>query len=135
MNNNHSLRHKGLVLTLALGWLLGCGPAPEKLGSLDLVKWREDQNGCKNVRAKLIKDLKAIQQTEIKGRSANEIGTLLGIPDRQQLADRSQKYYVYFVAPGQHCKDRKTVQDSPSVAIRFSAMGIATEVTYQNGMP
>ncbi len=112
-----------------------CGPAPDKIGKLDLVKWRADQNGCQNIRAKQINDFKAIQQTEIKGRSANELGDLLGNPDRQQLADRNQKYYVYFIGRGPHCTDRTNLTNSPTVAIRFSAMGIATEVTYQNGMP
>lgn len=123
-----------IYLSFLVG-LYACGPTPDKIGNLDLVKWREDQNGCKNIRAKLINDFKAIQQTEIKGKSANEIGGLLGIPDRQQLADRNQKYYIYFIGRGPHCTDRANLMDSPTVAIRFSAMGIATEVTYQNGMP
>lgn len=115
--------------------LLSCGPAPDKIGKLDLVKWREDQNGCQNIRKGLLNDFKAIQQTEIKGKSSNEIGALLGVPDRQQLADRNQKYYIYLVGSGPHCTDRMNLIDSPTMAIRFSAMGMATEITYQNGMP
>ncbi|MBC8154211.1 MAG: hypothetical protein H7Z72_15010 [Bacteroidetes bacterium] len=123
---------------LYMGFLLGlaaCGPAPDKIGKLDLVKWREDQSGCQNIRAGQINDFKAVQQTEIKGKSANEIGALLGVPDRQQLAERNQKYYIYLIGRGPHCTDRTNLADSPTVAIRFSAMGIATEVTYQTGMP
>lgn len=128
------MMRRTLFLSLLAG-LFSCGPAPDKIGNLDLVKWREDQNGCRNIRAGLINDFKAIQQTEVKGKSANEIGALFGVPDRQQLADRNQKYYIYLVGSGPHCTDRKNLTDSPTVAIRFSAMGIATEITFQNGMP
>lgn len=126
---------KPLLYLIFLVGLFACGPVPDKIGNLDLVKWREDQSGCKNIRKGQINDFKAVQQTEIKGKSANFIGALLGTPDRQQLADRNQKYYIYFVGSGPHCTDRANLMNSPTVAIRFSAMGIATEVTYQNGMP
>lgn len=136
MRNNQTKRLvKPASALLLLAFLASCGPVPDKLGNFDLKKWREDQGGCQNVRAGLLNEFKAIQQTEVKGKSVNEIGALFGTPDRQELADRNQKYYIYFIQRGPHCQDRRRIEESPSVAIRFSAMGIATEVTYQNGMP
>ncbi len=59
----------------------------------------------------------------------------LGKPDIQQLADRSQEYYIYFLEPGNHCEDVKKKSNAQMMAIRFSAMGMATEVNFQRGMP
>jgi hypothetical protein len=58
---------------------------------------------------------------------------ILGKPDIQQLADRNQEYYIYFLEPGPHCNQKAS--QAKSIAFRFSAMGIATEITFQDGIP
>ncbi|WP_229311136.1 hypothetical protein [Larkinella soli] len=117
-------------------WLAaaGCSAPPDRLGALDLVKWRQDRGGCKGVRASLVEDFKTIRQ-ELKGTSANEVGKILGRPDIEQLADRNQKYYIYFLETGPHCRDPKIRSESRSVALRISAIGLVTEITFQRGRP
>ncbi|GAA4411359.1 hypothetical protein GCM10023187_37050 [Nibrella viscosa] len=125
---------KALLYCGIVAILGGCSEAPDKLGRLDLVKWRQDRGGCNGLRSTLVPDLKAVQQ-DLKGRSSNEIGQLLGRPDINQIADRGQKFYIYFLEKGPHCDDTKAKSAAPSVAIRMSAVGVATEVTFQNGLP
>lgn len=127
------MKHVLTVLLLA-NVLLGCGPAPDRFGKLDAKKWREDRGGCRGVRATLVPDFKAEVQN-LKGKSANDLGELLGRPDINQLADRNQKYYVYFLQKGPHCTEFGKKSNTPTVAIRLSAMGVATEITFQNGLP
>ncbi|GAB4002054.1 hypothetical protein GCM10028807_59820 [Spirosoma daeguense] len=112
----------------------GCSSVPDTFGKLDLKKWRSDRGGCNGVRATLLPDFKAESQN-LKGKTANTIGDLLGRPDVNQIEDRNQKFYVYFLEKGTHCDSPGAKSTSPSVAIRMSAIGLATEITYQNGIP
>ncbi len=125
----HSLLSAILIVLFA-----SCGPAPDTLGKLNLKGWRDDRGGCNGVRATLVPGFKTEIQN-LKSMSSNTIGELLGRPDINQIADRNQKYYIYFLERGTHCDRPTEKSDSPSVAIRMSAMGIATEITFQNGTP
>lgn len=102
--------------------------------AFDLAKWQADRGGCKGIRTTMINQVKAAELL-IKGLTQNEIADLMGKPDRQQLAERNQKFYVYFLENGEHCQNAKQVTNARSVAFRFSAIGLVTEVTFQNGMP
>lgn len=121
----------GAVLSINL---MSCSPPPDTFGKLDLKKWRGDRGGCNGIRTTLIPAFKAEIQN-LKGNTANTIGELLGRPDINQIADRNQKFYIYFLEKGSHCDRPGEKSDSPSVAIRMSAIGLATEVTFQNGLP
>lgn len=105
-----------------------------KLEGLNLEKWRADKGGCSGERTLTIAKLKALKE-EIKGVSSNDLDDYLGKPDVQQLADRNQEYYVYFLEKGVHCETLQKPSEARSMAIRFSAMGMATEVTFQIGVP
>lgn len=124
---------KILIMAVATS-LSGCGSPPDQFGRLNLKKWREDRGGCNGVRATLIPDFKAEIQN-LKGKSANALGELLGRPDINQIADRNQKFYVYFLEKGPHCLPNAGKLTSRTVAIRMSAIGLATEITFQNGIP
>lgn len=124
-----------IVLFIGLGLcLFRCTPPPDQFGKLDLKKWRSDRGGCNGVRTTLVPDFKAEVQN-LKGKTANTLGDLLGRPDINQIADRGQKYYIYFLEKGPQCVQPGNKSNSRSVAIRLSAMGVATEITFQNGLP
>ncbi|MDZ7899974.1 MAG: hypothetical protein U5N85_18355 [Arcicella sp.] len=105
-----------------------------KLEGLNLEKWRSDKGGCSGERTQAIEKLKSLKD-EIKGVSSNDLDDYLGTPDVQQLADRNQEYYVYFLEKGIHCETLQKPSEARSMAVRFSAMGMATEVTFQKGVP
>ncbi|MFC5411440.1 hypothetical protein ACFPMF_19110 [Larkinella bovis] len=121
-------------LFYGLFFLQSCSAPPDRLGTLDLVKWRADRGGCQGVRTTLVDDFKAIR-SELKGKSANEVGKILGRPDSEQLDDRNQKFYIYFLESGPHCQDPKVKTGSRSIALRLSAIGLVTEITFQRGRP
>jgi len=121
-----------LLLFVALV-MLNCSE-PDRLGKLDLVQWRHDRGGCQGVRTTLVNDFKSVRE-ELKGATVNKVGNLLGRPDVEQLDDRNQKYYIYFLEKGPHCQDAKAKSDSRSVALRISAIGLVTEITFQRGRP
>jgi outer membrane protein assembly factor BamE (lipoprotein component of BamABCDE complex) len=116
-------------------WLLSnCSSTPDTFGKLDLKKWRSDRGGCNSVRQTILPGFRAEIQN-LKGKTANTIGDLLGRPDINQIADRNQKFYIYFIEKGIHCDTPGAKSNSRSVAIRFNAIGLATEITFQNGIP
>lgn len=127
-------RLTGLFGVLIAVYLLGCGPAPDTFGKLDLKKWRSDRGGCKGVRAALEPDFRAELQN-LKGKTANTIGEWLGRPDANLLAERNQKFYVYYLEKGPQCEQVGAKSRSRSVALRMSAVGVVTEITFQNGLP
>ena len=133
-NGSERMIKNTVLLVLLVGLSLGCGPAPDTFGKLDLKKWRGDRGGCTGVRATLLPAFRAEIQN-LKGNSANTIGELLGRPDINQIADRNQKYYIYFLEKGTHCDRPSEKSNSPTVAVRMSAIGLATEITFQNGTP
>ena len=115
----------GLVVIIA-----ACSSQPDKLGQLDLKKWRGDRGACNSVRTGLANDFKA-EQKQLMGKFIDEVGTLLGRPDIHQLGERNIKFYVYFLEKGPHCDDIKMQGKARKVLLKFNAVGLLSEITYQ----
>jgi len=116
----------GLVVIIA-----ACSSQPDKLGRLDLKKWRGDRGACNSVRTGLANDFKA-EQKQLMGKFIDEVGTLLGRPDIHQLGERNIKFYVYFLEKGTQCDDIKTNSKAKKVILKFNAVGLLSEITYQD---
>jgi hypothetical protein len=129
-----SLGVEVLLWALAGSVMYACNTTPDTFGKLDLKSWRNDRNGCNGTRLTQLAAFKAEAQ-QLKGKRSDEIGTLFGRPDVNQLADRNQKFYIYYLETGPQCASRGAKSDSRSVALRMSAIGLVTEITYQNGLP
>ncbi len=132
------MNKKGILLRLLMSLLTimvfaQCS-TKDTFGQLDLKKWRSDRGGCNGVRATLEPAFRAEVQN-LKGVTSNTLGEWLGRPDANVLADRNQKFYVYYFERGPQCEQAGAKSKSHSVAIRFSAIGLATEITFQNGLP
>ena len=119
----------GLLLFL----FTACTNQPDLKG-FDVEAFKKDRGGCAGTRGKQIDWLKTHKMTW-KGVSSNDLEDILGKPDIQQLADRNQEYYVYFLEEGPHCDNIKNASTARTMAFRFSAMGLTTEITFQQGLP
>ncbi|WP_170982681.1 hypothetical protein [Dyadobacter frigoris] len=111
--------------------LTACSAPPDKLGKLDVKKWRQDRGGCKGDRVSLISDLKA-EQKQLLGKFADDIGKILGRPDIHQLGERNTKFYIYFLEKGAQCEDITKKSDARKVILKFNAIGLMSEITYQS---
>ncbi|WP_229236067.1 hypothetical protein [Dyadobacter tibetensis] len=120
-----------LALSLALIGAMACSSAPDNLGSLDLKAWRSDRGGCENKRSLLVESFKE-EESQLLGKFIDDIGTLLGRPDIHQLGERNIKLYVYFLEEGPHCDDIKVKSDAKKAILKFNAVGLLTEITFQN---
>jgi hypothetical protein len=126
---------KWLVLMLiglmsATIWV-GCANKKKKIRKLENFNseaWISDKNGCTGGRMEL-KDNLLKSKHFMRGLKADQIEEYLGKPDAQELYNRSQRYYIYFLEPGPKCQNS---QENPqALFVRFSAVGIANEFTIQ----
>ncbi len=124
----------GLLALILVATLVGCSSPPDRLGKLDLVKWRQDRRACEGIRQTLVADFKA-EQAQLMEKFADDVGQILGKPDIHQLGGRNQKYYVYFLEKGPQCDDITQNSSALKVILRFNAVGLLSEITYQNDLP
>ena len=118
------------IIIFSLFILGSCSSQPDKLGRLDLKKWRGDRGGCEGGRTAIAEDFKA-EQKQLMGKFIDDVGTILGRPDIHQLGERNQKFYVYFLEKGPQCEDIKLKSKSKKVILKFNAVGLLSEITYQ----
>lgn len=121
------------ILSLFSFLLFSCTVKPN-LNGFDVAVFKNDRGACSGNRTKQIEWLKN-NKTTWKGVSSNDVEDILGKPDIQQLADRNQEYYIYFLEKGAHCADLTKNSDAKLMVFRFSAIGLATEITFQVGLP
>ena len=119
-----------VIAALLLTGMFACSSNPDKLGRLDLKKWRGDRGGCEGSRAAQAEDFKA-EQKQLMGKFIDEVGTLLGRPDIHQLGERNIKFYVYFLEKGPHCENSQSKSQAKKVILKFNAVGLLSEITYQ----
>lgn len=118
-----------LLLIAALVSFSACRRAVD-IDDFDEAAFRTDPNGCLGIRSAM-KDTLFAADTHLKGLTQEEIYATLGKPDRQELATRSQKYFVYYIDPAPECRGDSS--GSPlTLFVRFSAMNRASEVKYEN---
>ena len=96
-------------------------------GSLDMENWKKDRNGCLGLRIKDVEELKRIRNTFLT-KNNQEIIITFGRPDRVELVDKSQSFFVYFLDPSDRCASQ--IEKEPlKVLFRLNAINRVSEVT------
>lgn len=109
--------------------LAGCS-TPESLQSFDSETWKNDRKGCNGERAKLVNDLDALRK-EFYGKKEFVVRRVLGKPDQEELLERSQRIYFYYIEPGAHCKGNKGQTEANRVEVRINSLAKVSEITYK----
>jgi hypothetical protein len=118
-----------LALLIFLSLLDACTSRKKKIRRLedfDSEVWMADKSGCNGDRMDL-RDKLLASKYFMRGLKSGQIIDILGSPDAQELYNRSQQYYIYFLEPGPKCDNAKN--NPLALFIRFSAVGIANEFT------
>lgn len=69
----------------------------------------------------------SLQTQKLRGLSEQEIIAMLGKPDANELYNRNQKFYYYFIQPSKVCST--SLEANPKkLVVRFNAIGLAKEV-------
>lgn len=116
-----------LLPILGLVILLGC--SDKKIPGFDAEVWKNDKNACKNQRISQLNAL-ILEKSVIMGISQQEVVTLLGRPDKNELYSRGQKFFLYSVSPNEICSGANT--NSKTLRIRFNALNSVSEITIDN---
>ena len=91
------------------------------ISKFDEVAWQADKDGCAGTRIEMRSDL-INSKEELKGLNGDQVTSVLGKPNKMNLADRNQKYFIYNIS----CP---TSSDNTStLSIRFNAVGLSYEV-------
>ena len=126
-----SVMCKIMVWLVVLAGLGGCTTQPIDIAGVDEAAFRADPGGCRGVRSQM-KEALFTHDSRLRGLTQEEIYATLGKPDRQDLATRSQKYFVYFLEPSSLCTDKAASSRPLTLLIRFSAINRASEISYEN---
>lgn len=116
-----------LLLTfLSAIWLSSCTSTLDA-GNIDLEAWKEDRNGCLGLRLKDAEELQKIKNTFL-AKYNQEIIKTFGRPDRVELVDKSQSFFIYFLEPSDRC-GVKPEKEPLKVLFRLNAISKVSEVT------
>lgn len=116
-----------ILMSISIWINSGCNRQDKRLENLqkfNAESWKNDKSGCKGERLVLKNELLAIKH-KMRGFKTDEIESFLGKPDAQELYNRSQRYYIYFIEPGPKCDE--PIENPQALFVRFSAVGIANE--------
>jgi hypothetical protein len=115
--------------------LAACG-GPTTVAGFDQATWQADRNGCQGQRTALLEAL----QTKVKPQMVGhwheaEVLDVLGRPDRIEMAARGQKFFSYFIEPGQQCPQAASPSLGRWVQVRYDALGRVSELALQDLRP
>lgn len=116
------------IITLSFIFV-SCGKDIPTLEGVDQQMWKEDKNGCGNKRSAM-QDALTNQKDKLLALEELQIVELLGKPDQNELSERNQKFFYYFLQPSKACNSADTLAPK-RLAIRFNAMGLAKEVAIE----
>ncbi|MBJ6117977.1 hypothetical protein JAO76_07240 [Pontibacter sp. BT310] len=112
------------VIVLAVA----CG-SPESMKDFDSTTWKADKNACKGDRAKLAPEFEKIRK-DMVGKKEYIVRNVLGKPDKEELLERSQRIYYYYLESGEQCQNTSTLSEASRLEVRINSLGKVSEVNY-----
>ena len=128
------MKHRAFLIStfgiaISIWVLVSCSPQPLLTG-FDSNAWISDHNGCNHNRTNQVGQIIA-SKDKLMGKTEDRILDVFGKPDRNELYERNQKFYIYYLDAGPSCNIPDP--DPEMLIIRFSAIGICNEVFIQRG--
>ena len=116
---------RGLFALFSCILLFSCGKALPELDNFDTETWKSDRNACLDKRLSMKKILLE-QKDKLLALKETQIVTLLGRPDNNELYERNQKFYYYYLTPAPVCGQPS--ETTLQLEIRFNALGYSKEI-------
>ena len=109
------------------GGLVGCGHALPQIPGFDAAAWRADPYACRDQRRAAVPALIRSRERLYEAR-ADDVTTLLGQTDEEELRAGTEKVYYYYLEPGTQCQGRHARSGAACISLRFGPLGTVTEV-------
>jgi len=107
--------------------LVSCGTSAPELPGFDRAAWRRDAYACQGARQNQLKPLLQAKE-QLYGVRTAVIEKLLGQPDEEELAEQTEKIYLYYLESGPQCLPDHRRSAANKLSIRFSPLGTVKEV-------
>jgi hypothetical protein len=107
--------------------MISCSGKVE-LEKIDQEEWKNDRGGCLGSRLENLEDLREIKN-DFLGKDNQTLIKTFGRPDKVELADRSQTFFIYFLEPGPDCPNTEKTKDPLKAIFRLNAYSRVSEVT------
>ncbi len=119
-------------LSFLVGMLFSCSnPNAVKEEEFSMKAWKNDRNGCENIRTGMLDDLEKIKP-KLDGLDEIDLRKILGKPDFAELYSRNQKFYTYYVDASEKCENANSQNvkngERRLVQIRFDAINAVNEI-------
>lgn len=96
---------------------------------IDLEIWKQDASGCLGKRTSMLQQMDA-EKKKLIGLTEQQVITLLGKPDKNELYKRNEKFYYYYAEPSPECDS--TTSGSPlKLTLRFNAVGMVKDASVE----
>lgn len=116
--------HKINLIFLVLIFSFSCTKKIE-IGDFDSERWIADRQGCNGDRVEMIDDVIKIKEN-LLGLYQKSVIKVLGKPEGEELYERSQTYWWYYLDPSGECANAS--ENPRKLTIRYTALGIANQV-------
>lgn len=94
---------------------------------IDLEAWKKDRNGCQGLRAPQIETFRLVKN-DLLGKDNQALIKTFGRPDRVELADRSQNFFIYYIDASPNCDLEDLKAEPLKVIFRLNALSRVSEV-------
>jgi len=125
MFKNLFAKISGLILTILI--MTSCSTKVEVKG-VNLDNWKKDRNGCLGLRMQELENFREVKN-DLLGKDNQALIKTFGRPDKVELADRSQTFFIYFMEPGPDCGKEEQLEEPLKVIFRLNAISRVSEVT------
>ena len=112
-----------ILLLFSIVFATGCFYNSSITG-IDLEEWKKDKMGCLGKREYFLDTLMA-QKESLKRFYERDITYILGRPDKQELYNRGQKIFIYYVPSANKCSSQKK---TITLEIKFNSVGLTNEI-------
>lgn len=98
------------------------------LKNVNLENWKKDRDGCTGLRMQELEAFRVVKN-DLLGKDNQSIIKTFGRPDKVELTDRSQSFFIYFIDPSPSCSNVDPNDELPmKVMLRMNAYSRVSEV-------
>ncbi|MCL6258147.1 hypothetical protein M3O96_03555 [Aquiflexum sp. TKW24L] len=98
------------------------------LKNVNLENWKKDRDGCIGLRTQELESFRVVKN-DLLGKDNQSIIKTFGRPDKVELTDRSQSFFIYFIDPAPSCENFDSAAEQPmKVMLRMNAYSRVSEV-------
>src|SRR5690606_34687259 len=103
-------------------------------GNMNMENWKSDRYGCKGLRIQDLEELERLKHSYL-GVDNQALIKTFGRPDRVELVDKSQTFFLYFLEPSGNCDGVEIEKEPLRVLFRLNAISKVSEVTITTQNP